>query len=387
MSILAPDPIAVVLTPSDVRYKAGYAFGSACIDVDVDTADAGRWLEEFLRPWAEATVFGRGDVCVRLICSPALFDTFVRRRATDTPTPIPCFSLDSQLIALPGWNEGGAMVLEDREFGCFYRIDGRYVEIVAQPGTRKVRLALMRVVREMLASRALRRESLLDLHAAAFVVGRHAVLLAGQKRAGKTTLLSYAIAGGGAQLLANDRVFVDVDRAPGEVYGVPTIVSVRPGTLDLFPGLRRTPDERPVLLHTDERETARESAAPGRSFALSPGQFAQRLQASCLRSAPLAAIVFPEISTETETWSVEALSAAEGHALLETCLYGRHGNGRPSTVLESFGGAVPRRNASAPLVDRIPGQVRFLRCTLGPRAYEGSARAWLDALGLDAAGA
>ena len=380
------DPAEARTTQAGVRHQAGYSFGPAVVDVDTDTDGDSRWLAEFLTPWAAATAFGSGDVRVHLNRSDPVFDALDRRSGTANARLIPCFALDSRLVTLPGWDDGGGTVLADEELGCFYQVHGRSVHIVARQGERRARLGLMRVVREALAARRLARGRLLDLHAAAIQVGQRAVLIAGPKHVGKTTLLCHALASGGARLLANDRVFVDVDQTPGVVYGVPTLVSVRPATLELFPDLRRGPAERPVLLHAGEHEETSDVAAHGRDFSLSPAQLARRLDSTCVPSAPLGAIVFPEISSDADTWIVDALGAAEGLALLGACVYGGHREGQSRTILDELGGLGPPRADTEAMAGRVADEVRFLRCRLGPHAYDRGADAWLRALGLEAAG-
>ena len=138
----------------------------------------------------------------------------------------------------------------------------------------------MRVVRELLVAGAKAADRLLDLHAAAFATSVGAVLLVGPKQAGKTTLLTHFLRCQQVSLIANDRVLVDVEPVPPIAFGVPTLVSVRKGTLELFPDLRRTPNERPAIFHSEESPESAifdaSYAAPSRDFGLSPAQLAQR---------------------------------------------------------------------------------------------------------------
>jgi hypothetical protein len=344
-----------------------YSFGSASVDVETDTAETGDWLRGFLAPWMGVTGFGGGDVLVRFARSQAAFDD-LERRSTSATSVIPCFALDSRLVALPGWDDGAGLVLADKDFGCFYQIQERCVDIVGRPGEPMAALGLMRVVREILAARRLARGRLLDLHAAAFEVDRRAVLVAGVKRSGKTTLLCYALASGAARLIANDRVFVEVGRGDSpEVSGIPAITTIRPETLRLFSRLRKDPG----------------GPLPRRDIHLSPAHLAERLGSSCVPAAPLSAIVFPEIAGDLDTWTVDALSAADGVAQLEACFYGARQKDSPPTVLETIGGPLPRRAEPAGMARDLAGRVRFFRCRLGPRAYERDAGEWFSALDID----
>jgi hypothetical protein len=266
-------------------------------------------------------------------------------------------------------------------------VRGRSVEIIARSGLRRVRVGFMRVVREIAAARMLAQGNVLDLHTAAFAVGERAVLLAGPKGGGKTTLLVSVLASSRAALVANDRVFVDVSGRPGQAFGMPTLVSLPDGTLQLFPNLRRGFPRCPARLHTAELEchdaaTLEDDDAPP-VFALTPTQLARRLGAPTVRGGPIAAVVFPEISPAVDGWSLEPIGIAEGATRLRECLYGSRSGSRSRTVFEEVvGGQVGRPQERDRLMDRLAAWVPFFRCRLGRDAYRDGADAWLRALPL-----
>ncbi|MFI5394684.1 MAG: hypothetical protein ACHQ9S_04050 [Candidatus Binatia bacterium] len=381
----------MIRVPSSERIPVGYRFGPAVIDVEADDPDAARWLAEFLTPWFEADAPGTGEFIVRLTCSAPAFAALDRQRAAVASHPVACFALDSQVVSLPGWaEEDGGTVIADSGRSCFYRVRRRSVEIVARPGIRRVRVGLMRVVRELAAARMLAQASVLDFHAAAFAVGERAVLLVGAKGAGKTTLLVHVLASGRASLLANDRVFVDASRHPEHAFGVPTLVSLRDDTLRLFPSLRHGFPERPALLHAAELESHDVGAFDGddapRDFALSPAQLACRLGVSTVRCAPIAAIVFPDISPAADAWSIEPVAPTDGAGRLRECLYGARSGPRSRTVFEEVGGGrVLCREAQTALLDRLAAGPPLFHCRLGRDAYREGADAWLRALPLEPA--
>jgi hypothetical protein len=428
----------VIRLPGNDRVAAGYRFGSAMIDVEADDADAARWLHEFLTPWFEAIAPGKGQITVRLTVSAAAFTDLAHRHAVAICHPVACFALDSEVVSLPGWAAAdGSTVIADSGRGCFYRLRPLHVEIIAPPGGRGVRVGLMRVVREFAAARMLRQPTVIDLHAAAFVVGGRAVLIVGPKEAGKTTLLVHALASGCAELLANDRVFVDAGQPPADgtvdkcedvlrepqhersqspsnkgfsahpsepvegcfqrkstlpdAIGMPTLVSLRDDTLHLFPDLRRDFPVRPALLHAAELAagdtgSVEHGEAPPR-FALSPAQLAQRIGVGIVRRAPIAAIVFPEISPAADAWSLEPLTPADAAARLRRCLYGARTAPRPATVFDDFAGCASGcRAEQAELAHGLAVRLPLFRCCLGRDAYRDGAEAWLRALALDAPG-
>jgi len=366
----------------------GYRYGPAQIDVEADDADAARWLREFLSPWFEACPPGTSDFRVRFTGSASAFQALERRQAAATPQPLACFALDSQVVELPGWTDAEGTVLADAGHSCFYQLRRGSVEIVARPGIRRVRVGLMRVVRELAALRMLGEVGCFDLHAAAFAVKDRAVLLVGPKRAGKTTLLASALGSGRASLLANDRVFVETSRSPARAFGVPTLVSIRPDTLERFPSLESSIPGGPALLHAAEIEAfAADGSSDARplKFSLSPAQLAQQLGAGILRCAPIAAIVFPEIAPTQARWSLAPVAREDAGARLRENLYGARLGPRSRTVFEDIvDGAPDRRREPAERVDRLADRLPMFACRLGPDAYRDGADAWLRALPLEA---
>lgn len=374
-----------------VGRAAGYGFGPVTVDVVTDGVELNRWLGEFLAPSIASVPFGRGDAVVRFGSDPDAFEALERRSASATRRT-PCFSLDDQVVTLPAWDDEAGVVLADSDLHCFYQVlDHRpgqapTVDIVGRAGELRARFGLMRVVREILTARRLARGGLLDLHAAAFELGGRAVLIAGGKHAGKTTVLCHALGSNRARAIANDRVFVDVERDGGQVYGIPTLVGIRRDTLALFPGLRGATDGRPVLLCDGEEELERGAVAQGRNVrSLSLSQFAERRGSSVVSAAPLSAVVFPEIVGDITSWKVNELSRVEGLERLARCIHGGRRNRSRPTVFGELGGPAVGQPDPAEIVERLGGTVRFFKCTLGTRAYEQCASEWLCALALDAA--
>ena len=298
---------------------------------------------------------------------------------------MPCFGLDSEVVQLAGWTEAGTTVVADAELGSFYRVSATGVEVIARPGFRRARIGLMRVVRELLVAGAKAAERLLDLHAAAFATPAGAVLLVGPKQAGKTTLLTHFLRSQRTSLIANDRVLVDVEPVPPIAFGVPTLVSVRVGTLALFPDLRRTAHERPALFHSDEGPGATvfdvSDTCPPRDFSLTPAQLAQRCRSGTTDCAPIAAIVFPEMDTASGGWSLEPLAIDVGSNHLLDSRYGIRAVRQPRTIFVDLVGCRERRDDDvATQVARLSATVPLFRCRLGPRAYRNAADDLLQAL-------
>ena len=385
--------------------RAAYRFGAATIDVELDDAGTARWLAEFLTPWFAATALGRGNLAVRMTRSADLVAALAARQREVRLTPVPCFRLDRSLASCPGWVEpDGATIAADAEYGCFYRVRGREVDVIAAPDDPLARIGLMRVVRELGVRPAASGPGTLDLHAAALVFRGSAVLLAGGRHQGKTTLLAHALASGEAALMANDRVMVNVISLLAE--GVPTVVAVRERTERLFPALGRELPRRATLLHAGELRAADAGRiAAGVRLVLSPAQFAGQLTAPLEPRAPAGAIVFPEIAPDEPAWSLQPLSPEDGARRLMDAIYAPHAGPAGRTVLpdaldapvaperdglDESGLALRRldhRRRVRTSCERLAAVVPMLRCRLGPDAYRDGAGVWLRALPLAGAAA
>lgn len=385
--------------PAGGGWRVGLRCGPAAIDAGGDEPDDGAWLAAFLGPWCDTMDPERASLRVRLLRSDGLMERLERGMAGQATAPVPCFGLDSRTIALPGWSEGGRLWLYDDKAESFLGIEGRSVDIVSRAGGRAVWLALGRVVRELIAGGVRAAEPVVDLHAASFSVAGKAVLLAGPKKAGKTSLLCHALLSGGAALLGNDRAFVQVDGAGPVVRGVPTVVSIRSGTRMFFPQLQRHRRPRGDSLDSDtDSGTGTDSGAGPADLRLIPAEFTGWVGCAHVREAPLHAIVMPERHAALDGWALERLSGEEALARLDPCRYGAAcAHGAP-TVLAALasavavgGGAVRRGPAAggAPqsLLRWLAADFPVYRFRIGPSLYGEPASRWLRALGLEGAAA
>lgn len=365
--------------------RTAYRYRTACVAVETEDRDTSRWLAEFVTPWFEPCS-SRSSVChVSFTASRIEFESIARQYTAATTRPIPCFGLDSDVVQLAGWTEAGTTVVADTELGSFYRVGAASVEVIARPGVPRARIGLMRVIRELLVAGAKTADRMLDLHAAAFATSVGAVLLVGPKQAGKTTLLTHFLRCPGVSLIANDRVLVDIAPLPPIAFGVPTLVSVRKGTLELFPDLRRTPNERPALFHSGESPESTildaSHAASSREFGLSPAQLAQRCGSGTTGSAPIAAIVFPETDTPSGVWSLEPLAIDVGSNQLLHSRYGIRVARRPRTIFADMVGLrEPYGDEVAMQAGRLSAAAPLFRCRLRPGAYLNRADDLLRAL-------
>lgn len=301
-----------------------------------------------------------------------------RRVAGQTLPPAPCIRLDSRTVALPGWQDGDDRWLLDPVTESFIRIGPAGAELVAAPGDGRARLALLALVREILTAGIAMRRPVVDLHAAACARDGWALAIAGRKEAGKTSLLCHLLMAGGVAHMSNDRVFVEPARDGTMASGIPTVTSIRPGTVQTFPQVLARAEEFPAAARFDA-EAPVGDAAP---LMLTPARFAGRLDVTRLGRAPLHAILLPEITPGIDGWQVERVPPALAPAMLRPCLYGPAADRDRSTLFSSLSG-VPVEGGPS-MGDRLAllsSQVAVYRCRLGPQAYARPAVELWQALG------
>jgi len=372
---------APVLHAEASSSQTTYRFVKVATEVDIDDPDVARWLAEFLSPWFSTEKQNGAALKVSMTSSGEQFSALARVEAKRHPQPVACFWLDRTMVSCPGWSEpDGSILVADQEFGCYYHVQGNQVEVISRPQDPPARIGLMRVVRELAIPRADARSETLDLHAAAFVFRGRAILLAGDKNAGKTTLLAHALTSPHTALMANDRVIVDGSL---EARGVPTVVSVRTETERAFSALGRIFPRRAVLFHKGELASAdlgRASTYHRSVLSLSLAQFARQLNSRLEPSAPVGAIIFPEISTSASGWTLSSMDPTEAAPRLRGNIYGSTLASCSDTIFQKVTRALPGTNEPDLIVDRLAASVPMIRCVLGKRAYSESSNDWLKAL-------
>ena len=275
--------------------NGNFRLGSQTASVQFnEEADSLRWLREFVEPWFAGDQSDRPGTTIDVVFDP-LVDERISRSLAAANDEVVCLLLDRGPVSFPAVRSAGMLAAVEIDRGCVYEVDdaNAVITIFARPG-RRPRLAVMRVLREVLAGRMRARPGVLDLHAAAIGTDVGGVVICGARRAGKTTTTCRALAAGAA-LISNDRVLLDMQTSTSPIVrGVPTIVSLRAPVDDLFPVLRNE-ETRRSYLRTTERAAPGE---PGHSEALAPADLANRLGSTPLADAPLAAFVFPRFTDD-----------------------------------------------------------------------------------------
>lgn len=360
-----------------------FAFGGLGIHVTSPDAATLGWLEEFLAPAFTVDDGPAADCAVHLIIDDQRYRALQATRPAGTLPTTVCFVLDKGATRMPWWSlASGDRVCADDQHEVLY-VGGAsrpHADVVSPPGNAALRLALMRAVRELAMNAAWTHRSLV-LHAAAVTVGDRGILIAGPKHAGKTSLLIHCLHASGVHFLSNDRVVMELDGGNAVLRGMPTIVSIRPGTLELFPELgarlRRADFHTRLTLAEVHRQPARRAdGRADRSANLSPVQLCHVLDVPMTERALAQVLVLPRIDPDVVGIDVRPLTTHEATARLPHVLFAAAATERISEV---FTGDPRHIDAQPTTVERLWREavqsLRVFECRLGPDAFSSGAPA------------
>ena len=335
-------------------------------------SDAGEdleWLADFLSPSFGATHDTLPEIHVSLMSDRSELQQW-RQAAAESAELAVAFVLDTGVLSLPvGRREDRTSAAYDALFDVAYLVnkvgDTRIIDGHADgPNGRRARAALMRVVREYATSSLLQSDSSL-LHGAGVVLEGKATLIAGAKRSGKTSLLSALLGSfGSLELLANDRIILSGRKGEVRAAGMPSIVSVRSGSLDVVPGLAQR------LSAVENDYVGKPLAEEVSNYLLTPAQYAALFQVPLAASSDLRNIVFPVIDLQQADFSVLRLSAEESRERVRSCTFAREHLGTHSELF-----AVPASDSfpsAGELEQRLELMTQGIPCfevRMGPRFY------------------
>jgi len=352
--------------------------GSTLLEVLAEDRDL-VWLAEFFRPALEVADGGGSPPAarVRLGRDPDRYARLRERLGSREPEPFEAFTLDGGFAVLPGFRDDRQWRWAfDARRHTFFGVDptAREVDVLTESPAPEARLGLMRVVRELVWATRLGLGEL-PLHASGFVLGGRASLVCGRRRSGKTSLLIHALRGG-ADLLANDRILVASGVQP-VARPVPTIVSIRKGTLERFEGCRerfdaarydraRTIAECAPGIARGAPSTRREDRLPG----ISPAQLARLFHRELVGEAPIERILFASIDPAAEGLALEPLTREEGAREIEENRMLPSRPGRLAGLFLPVGAdpRIPDDGERVPL-SRLASAVQVFRCRIGRGAY------------------
>ncbi len=372
--MLSPATIAETAGPALAAPVERLLYGEYAIRVGAPL-DALGWLVEFLCPPFVAGADAAGAATVTLRADRQLYEQMLAQRPMPDAPELDSFANDGHMIRLPAWTAAPCTVAAVQEsFRVVYLVDQstRSVAILSMENNRHARTALMRVVRELAMNYA-RCEGGLLLHAAALTLGDRGVLIAGEKGAGKTSLLLYLLRETGAVYVSNDRVLLPTPTARG-VRGMPTIVTVRRETVALLPDLQSTvrtwsSDYRRTL---DEARADRQPARPNLhdSYHFSPAQLCELVGAQRRAECVPRALLFPRVVSGLHAGRLRDLPADEAATRLRRAWLSVDLSKKTSDLF-SFSHHMPPPEEHLEEMSRtFAARVPCFECQLGPRSYE-----------------
>lgn len=346
----------------------GFALLGTTLRVRSDDPGVLAWLVEFLTPAFDRCADG-GAFEVDVATAPDRHRAVTASRPPGDLPLVPCFARDRKVTMRPAWEWEGRMVIDEHRLGALYVLDGRRVEVLAAPGSERVRTAAMRVVREIAVARARADSRNVLLHGAAIAASAGAVVLAGPRETGKTTLLAYLARATGAALVANDRTFL---HRGGDgrwtAHGVPTIVNVRAGTLRLLPGWSAAVDRVRVGPDRTLAEGATVPSAGRQAPKLSPAQLAAALHVPSAAATRLAAIVFPDAHATKDEVAIRRLAPEDARRRLDGARFAVATVGAPPTCFARLAGVADVPSAEAARLDDLAVEVPCIVAGIGATA-------------------
>ncbi|HST47025.1 hypothetical protein [Jatrophihabitans sp.] len=165
----------------------------------------------------------------------------------------------------------------------------------------------------------------LVVHASAVGCRDQALLVVGDKRAGKSTLLTALLLHGGADYLAGDRVFLwpEPDPSGWLVAGWPTALRLNPATAGIFAGLRAVAD---AARHAGPPERE----AGSRKLHIHPADIPGLLAVPVRPVATLTTVLFLGTAVGQPSTEVSEVSAERGLGLIEPNLLTPHDPQHPN---------------------------------------------------------
>lgn len=345
------------------------------IRVTSDDPEDGAWLAEFLGP-----AFGPGTASAGPARDLRLTrqDTGLAGSDAASCTPAIAYVLDNGPLWLPRQRIESGALIHDADFDTWYHTQADGVTLIDQPPSdpayarvpRRARIALMRAAREY-AMHHLRRRGHLVLHAAAVARDGRAIALAGVKTAGKTSLLTAALAyAKGTALLANDRVAVRHEDSARLATGIASIVSVRAGMLDVLPALRQQLRAAACGITHRASTAAPPQARPDGGLSLSPIQYAQALGRPFEATATLTTIAFPRLDPSQSGVATAPLSPPAAVQRLTEGLFSAENLDARSEVFDVMeAGPWPSIAEHGRAVCALAETVRCVELRVGPDAY------------------
>ena len=345
------------------------------------------WLAEFLTPEFETVSDAAPDIAVHFDDAGATYDELVGLGPLAGADVVPGFALDTKTVALTPWQRragaSASAVFREPDHGVFYELsaDCRNIAVVARANKIWTRVALLRIVREFAQSRAMAAGAI-AFHAAALGSNGRIVAIAGPKKAGKTSLLLHLLRVTGASFVASDRLCLVHGRCGMEARGLPTLIKIRGGSIELFPEAFESLENRPRLLCLTRDERAQPDhpayASPLNEEPrriLNPGQLTEVLGVGRLGHGALAAVIFPRVEAERAVpLTLSRLAPDAAFEAYEASLFRAGQPWLSQSVLLDETSQIRAENAGLDRFGRqLTATVPCYQCVLGAGAFDETA--------------
>ena len=301
--------------------KTRLEFAGTQIEFSATLPQPVQWIEEFFPGMTSSRPNETPAVGVHLVIDSQRYAIESARYADQPSAGCSLFTLDGSTHDQERIVNDTRFVVYDRHYDAILTVsrdDSTIDLLVAKDGTSARQLA-MRCVREVMTSAALSR-GWIPFHGAAVSVDQRTILVTGRKMAGKTSLLLYLLSQLRANYLTNDRAFGNVgEEGQCSLCGMPTLVSIRESSLDLFHSLRSTFESSRYSreLTIDEAVQRERSGEPPFSFPLlTPLQMAHLLDRPLEESSPLTTIAVPRVEAQCPHFDVSPIDTEEAVAEL-----------------------------------------------------------------------
>jgi hypothetical protein len=338
--------------------------------VEVKAPDAAMlvWLRDFLDCGFEPTPGRAPDCRIQVVISETAYQRLHERGPHDEGLRSAGFAQHSSERMFQQWaSDERTTIFHDDLRPFFYVLEDPppRVTILCRSPSPKLGITLMKVVRELAMESILVRGGTI-LHASAVSTGDGALVIAGPRRSGKTTLLISLLQSDETAYLANDRCVLRVENGSPKVQSLPTLVSIRGECLRRFPRLlERAKELRLWPAGAGDHDTAQGGSAGsegpeegdedlGARLSISPSQFHELLRCRRTSSGPVRALIFPEVTRSPARMTLSRLAPAQ---VREHWRGGLFRAGRPRVLGGVFVFSPERRWAAERGDGRLPAEV------------------------------
>jgi len=352
------------------EYRQVFEYQGARIDVVCQEQSDLDWLTGFLHPWFQL-VEGDSDARVSLIYDSLQFDELLDSGFLGDLCS--AFIQDTNVIDFDGLDiPGYDNALFDQRYQLIVLVKSNRVTLLGRTHDVLARKALMKTVREVLMG-YVHETSGRFLHATGCALDNAGLAMAGPRNAGKTSLLLYLLLNSDLQFIAGDRLLIK----DGMAIGMPTIVSIRNGTLELNPAFANEINTRgyglPLTLEECEnnRQWCKQYMKADKVL-LGSQHLSAILDRKHAAHASLRGLVFPRVEPSATAWSLDRLDSSATRQRLSEALFGNIHPGNRSEAFTLVDSKIAERCilSDNEFIDSLSATIPAYDCVFGVAAFK-----------------